>query len=65
MTHIMLPNLQVIHFFVCLVIERFKKILLCRLAIASIIVYFTIIIPNILNKIVDYIKLKVVKSWLT
>ena len=64
MLHIMLPNLQLILFCVCFVIENFKKVLICRLAIDSIIVYHTIIISNTLNKVTDCIELRVVKGWL-
>ena len=58
----MLPDLQVILFFVCLVVKSFKKVLMRCLAISSIVVYCTIIIPNILNKVVDYMELKVIKG---
>ncbi len=65
MVYVILPNLQIVHFFVCPIIESFKKILICRLAMSSIVVYCTIIIPNILNKMADCIELRIVKSWLT
>ena len=61
----MLSNLRVILFFICPIIERFKKILMCRLAMGSIVVYYTTIILNILNKVANYMKLRIVKSWLT
>ena len=65
MAYIILPNLRVILFFVCPIIESFKKILMRRLAMGSIVVYHTIIIPNTLDKEANCIELKVVKSWLT
>ena len=65
MTYIMLSNLQVVLFFVCPILENFKKIFICRLAISSIVVYRTTIIPNILDKVANCIELRVVESWLT
>ena len=62
MLHVILPNLQLVFFFVCLIIESFKKILIRRLAIGSIVVYCTIIILNILNKTADCIELRVIKG---
>ena len=61
----MMPNLQIILFFVSLVIKCFKKIFIHYLAIGNIIVYYTPIIPNISNKVANYIKFRVVRSWLT
>ena len=65
MPHVMLPNLQLVLFFVCSVVKSFKKILMRRLAMGSIVVYYTTIIPNRVNKVVDCMELKVVKGWLT
>ena len=65
MPHVMLPNLQLVLFFVCSVVESFKKVLMRRLAMGSIVVYCTTIIPNKLNKVADCMKLRVVKDWLT
>lgn len=62
MLYIMLPNLQLILFFVCFIVKNLKKILIRHLAIGIIMVYYTIINLNILNKIVDYIKFKKVKD---
>ena len=64
MTYIMLSNLQIVFFFVFPIVERFKKVFMHRFVIGSIVVYRTIIIPNTLKKVVNYIKLRVVKSWL-
>lgn len=47
--HFMLPNLQLLHFFVCPIIENFKKVFMHHLAMSSIIVYHITIIPNTLN----------------
>ena len=63
MPHVILPNLQLILFFIYFVIKSFKKVFICCLAIGSIIVYHTIIISNILNKVADCIELKVVEAW--
>ena len=60
----MLSNLQVVFFFICPIVKCFKKVFICRLTIGSIVVYHTTIIPNILNKMANYIELKIVKSWL-
>ena len=65
MVNVMLSNLQLVIFFICPIVESFKKVLICRLAIYNIVVYCTIIISNILNKVVDCIEPKVVKCWLT
>ncbi len=65
MSHIMLPNLRLVLFFICLVMKSFKKVLMHRLVMGSIVVYYTTIILNILNKLADCIKLRVVKDWLT
>lgn len=59
----MLPNLRVALFFVCSFVESFKKIFMHRLAIDSIIVYNIIIMPNILDKVVNSMKLRIVKVW--
>ena len=64
MLHIMLPNLQLILFFVCSFIKSFKKVLLRRLAMSSIIVYYITIIPNILNKVVDCMEFRIVEGYL-
>lgn len=63
--HIMLKNLRLILFFIFFVIKSFKKILMRHFAIGSIVVYCTTIIPNTLNKVVDYIKLRIGKCWST
>ena len=58
----MLPNLQLIVFFIHFIIENFEKVFIYYLIINNIIVYCIIIIPNILNKLADWIKFRVVKS---
>ena len=63
MPYVILPNLQVVFFF-CPVIESFKKIFICRLTMGSIVVYYTTIIPNTLDKVFHYIELGVIKGWL-
>ena len=61
MPHVMLPNFRFVFFFVCLMIESFKKVLICHLAMGSIVVFCTIIILNKLNNVVDCMEFKVVK----
>ena len=61
----MLPNLQVILFFVCPIVKNFKKVFMRRLAMGSIIVYRTTIIPNTLDKVANCMELRVVKGWST
>ena len=65
MMHVILPNLELVLFVVCLVVKSFKKVLMLRLTIGSIIVYHTTIIPNTLNKVANCIEFRVVKDWLT
>ena len=65
MTYIILPNLQVVLFFVRLIVKNLKKIFMHRLAMGSIIVYYTTIILNILDKVANCMELRVVKGWST
>ena len=65
MAYIILSNLPVVFSFIYPIIERFKKIFMHCLAMSSIVIYYTTIIPNILNKVINCIKLKIVKDWLT
>lgn len=62
MAYVILLNLQIILIFAYFVIKCFKKILMHRLIISIIVVYHTTIISNILNKKVDYIKLRIINS---
>ena len=59
----MLPNLQLVLFFVYLIIESFKKILMCRFAMDSIVIDCTTVISNTLNKVADCMELRVVEDW--
>ena len=65
MAYIILSNLQVVLFFICPIVKSFKKIFMRRLAIGSIIVYCTTIIPNTLDKVANCMELRVVKGWST
>ena len=65
MAYVMLSNLQLLLLFVHLIIECFKKVFIHRFARDSIVVYRTTIILNTLNKVANYMELKVVKGWLT
>ena len=58
----MLPNLRLVFFFVCPISKNFKVVLIHRLGIGSIIVYYTTIIPNTPNKVADCMELRVVKG---
>ena len=60
----MLLNLQVVLFFVCPIVERFKKVFIHCLTMNNIVIYRITIMSNILNKMVNYIELRVVKNWL-
>ena len=62
MAYVMLSNLQVVLFFVHLIVERFKKVFIYHLIIGNIVVYRTIIISNILNKVANGMKFGIVKS---
>lgn len=61
----MLSNLQFVLFFIYSIIKYFKKLFIYCFAINSIVVYYITIISNILNKIAIFIKLEIVKDWLT
>ncbi len=65
MPHVVLPSLRLVLFFVCFVVEKVKKVFMRHLAISSIVVYYTTIISNTLNKVADEIDCRIVKSWLT
>lgn len=62
MMQIIIPNLQLVFFFVYSMIENFKKVFIYYLTIGNIMIYHTTTISNILNKITDYVKFRVVKS---
>ena len=59
----MLPDLRLILIFVYSIIESFQNILIRCLIIGSIVIYYIIIILNILSKIADCIELRVVEGW--
>ena len=65
MAYVMLSNLRVVLFFVCPIVEHFKKVFMRHFAMGNILVYRTTIIPNTLNKVANCIKLRIVKDWLT
>ena len=56
--------MQVILLFVCPIVKNFKKILMRCLAMGSIVVYHTTIIPNTLDKVANCMELKIFKDWL-
>lgn len=62
MPHVILSNLQILLFFFCFVIENSKKVLIRRLAVSSIIVYYNSIIQNTFNIIADYMEFSVIKG---
>lgn len=65
MTYVMLPNLQVRLFFICLIVKSFKKVFMHRLAMGCIVVYCTTTILNTLDKVANCIELGIVKGWST
>lgn len=62
MTYVILLNLQVILFFIYLIIKYFKKIFIYLFAMGTIIVYYTTIILNRSNKGANYIEFKIIKG---
>lgn len=62
MAYIMLTDLRVAHFFIYCVVKSFEKLFIYRLAIGCIMIYRTIKITNVLNKMANYTKLQVVES---
>lgn len=65
MTYIMLQNLQVVLFFISLIIKSFRKVFMLYLVISSIVVYWITIILNTLDKVGNCMELRVVKDWST
>ena len=65
MTYIILSNLQLLFFFVCLIVKRFEKVFIRYLAISYIVVYYTTIILNAVNKVANYMEFQIFKGWLT
>ena len=63
--YIMLTNLRLVLFFVCSIIKNFNKVLIHRLSMGSIVVYYPTIITKILNTEAHCMELRVVKDWLT
>lgn len=58
-----MPNLQVVFCFICFYLKYLKKIFIYYFAISNIIVYRTTIILNILNKVINYMKFKIINNW--
>ena len=61
MIYIILSELQFVFFFVCFVIKCFEEVFIYHLTISYIIIYYITIISNILSKMTNYIKFKVVE----
>ena len=61
----MLINPKVVFFIYLFYYKIFKKVFLYYFTMNNIIIYYITIIPNIQNKIFDFIKFKIVKNWLT
>ena len=59
----MLQSLRLVPFFICFIVECFKKIFIHCLIIGSIVIYHTPIILNTLNNMAYYIEVRVVKGW--
>lgn len=64
MVYIMLQNMQIVLFF-GFIVERFKKVFMCHFGMSSIVVYYTTIIPKILNKVAHFMEFKIVKGLST
>ncbi len=62
MTYFILLDLQVVLFFVCLIVESFEKVFMRCLAVGCVIIYRTIIIPNVLDKVANCMEFRVVKG---
>ena len=58
----MLSDLQIVLFFVCLIVKSFKKIFMYYFAISYIIIYCITIILNILDMITNCIEFRVVEN---
>lgn len=54
-----------IFFFVCFIIKNFMKVFIYYLALGYIIIYYTPIILNVLNKVANCMELRVVEDWST
>lgn len=61
----MLVNLQIVIFFVCFIVKRFKKMVIRFFALNNIVAYCTTISSNTLKKVTYYIELRIVKSQST
>lgn len=61
MIYIMLFNLQVVFFYIYFLIKKYMKIFIFCFAIYNIIIYYIIIILNLLYKIDNDIKFLIVK----
>ena len=62
MAYVMLLDLQVVFFFICLIVESFKEVLRRYLAVGYIIIYHTTIIPSVLDKMASSIEPRIVES---
>ena len=60
--YIILSDLQVVLFFVCFIVESFVKVFMHCLIVGCIIIYCTILILNILDKMANYIEFRVVEG---
>ena len=58
----MLSNLQIVLFFICLIVKSFEKIFMRHFLISCIIIYCTTIILNLLDKTIDCIEFKIIKG---
>ena len=57
-----MPDLQVVLFFVCFIIESFEKVFMHHFAMGYIIIYHIIIIPNVLDKMANCMEFRIVKD---
>ena len=65
MTYVLPPDLQVVHFFICPIIENFEKVFMRSFAVGYILIYRNIIISNAIDKMAINLEFKVVEGWST
>ncbi len=61
--YVRLLDLQVILFFIYLIVESFEKVFMYYLIVGCLIIYHITIISNALNKIANCVKFRVIETW--
>ncbi len=62
MAYIMLPDLQVVLFFISPIVESFEKVFIHRFAMGYVLIYHTTIIPNTPDKMTNCVEFRIVES---